>query len=181
MGLGTGGIISFGGGGGTGSGGGSGIQSINGQTGPNITVNGVNGARVLVGGANILTVDVSPLSGIIPVTSGIESVNGDAGPHINFIGVNGIGVSALGGGDILLDGVGISGTTGSVNKFAANFTNVVSGQFNHGLGTREIIVQVYETSPIDEQITPDSIVLESNNVVSIVFNGPQSGRIVVIG
>lgn len=119
MGLATGGIISFGGGAGAGGGDSSGIQSLNSQTGPAVTINGANGAQVLVTGTNILTVDVSPLSGIIPATSGIESINGDSGPHIDLIGVNGVEITPLGGGDILFDVSSISGIGGGHTLQAA--------------------------------------------------------------
>jgi hypothetical protein len=45
---------------------GSGLNAINGALGPNIEIDGANGADVLTNG-NIITVDVSSLSGIIPI------------------------------------------------------------------------------------------------------------------
>lgn len=185
MGLATGGIISFGGGAGTGGAGSSGIQSINNQTGSAITINGANGAQVLVTGTNILTVDVAPLSGIIPATSGIESINGDSGPHIDLIGVNGVNVSSLGNGDVLIDGAGASGAGGggSVNKFAADFVDTASGQVSHSLGSRDVVVSVRinDSTGRPREVTPDDIIFDTPDFLSVLFNTPQTFRVVVVG
>lgn len=156
-----------------------GIGGINGQVGPHIELHGANGATVTVIGENSLVVDVSALSGIIPSPdgSGINAINGDLGPNIDLIGVNGIDISAIGGGQIVVNGAGVSGTT----KFSASFSNIVSGQFVHNLGTRDVIVQIYELSPIAEQIIPDKVIRDTPNIISLLFNGPQTGRVVIMG
>jgi len=156
-----------------------GIGGINGQIGPHIELQGVNGADVIVVDENSIIIDVSSLSGVIPSPdgSGINAVNGDTGPNIDLVGVNGIEVTAVGGGTIVIDGAGASGTL----KFAASFTNVVSGQFTHNLGTRDVVVQIYEESPLAIQIIPDRIIRDTPDTVSVLFNRAQSGRVVIVG
>jgi len=110
-------------------------------------------------------------------TSGIQSINGQTGPSIQVVGVNGIAVTA-GGNQILVDGAGASGTT-NVSKFAASFSSITSGLFTHNLGTLDVIVQVRDNIR-RRVIMPDDIIVENTNQISLIFNKPQSGRVVVI-
>jgi len=73
MNIGIGGIVSLGGGSSGGSGSTSGIQSINGQTGPAITITGVNGITVTAAG-NVITINGASISGQTGTISGV-SVN----------------------------------------------------------------------------------------------------------
>jgi len=204
-----GGIVSVGGGaGGSSSSSGSGIQSINSQSGPTILVNGVNGASIIAGG-NVITVNVASLSGLIAINgSGLNAINGDRGPNIDLIGVSGIQVVPQGngrihigtsgtfltsqsgvvgvngitvsqvGGNFVIDGSSISGV--SATKFAASFVSTTSGVFTHNLNTLDIIVQIYDDQVPRRWLLPDEIVVDDVNRVSVLFNRPQSGRIVVI-
>ncbi len=94
MGVALGGLVSLGGGSSGGGGSTSGIISINGQTGPAIFINGVNGISISAGG-NVITVNGAALSGLITTSpsSGITEINSQTGPAIQFSGVNGIEVS----------------------------------------------------------------------------------------
>jgi hypothetical protein len=68
-----------------------------------------------------------------------------------------------------------------VTKFAASFTNITSGVFTHNLGTEDVIVQVHDRqTPRRRVMLPDEIIIENSNQVSVLFNRPQSGRIVII-
>lgn len=130
MSLGLGSIVSVGGGPGSSGGSTSGLISINSQTGPFITVNGVNGIDVTSGG-NVITVNGAALSGLSPT------------------------------------------------KFSATFTSITSGIFTHNFSTLSVLVQVYGLIP-RRAILPDKIIVENLNQISIVFNAPQSGYIVIL-
>ena len=112
-------------------------------------------------------------------TSGIQSINSQTGPAISFTGVNGIVVTAA-GNQIVIDGAGASGAAGGISKFAASFSSISSGLFTHGLGTLDVIVQVYDAGSPRRAIMPDDIIVENTNEVSLIFNIPQSGRIVIV-
>lgn len=87
-------------------------------------------------------------------------------------GTNPSGTSSSGGG------------TGSVNKYSASFTNITSGNFSHGFSSRDLIVAVYDNgSPTRPpyEILPDEVILETLDVIGLKFNGPTSGRIVILG
>lgn len=109
-------------------------------------------------------------------TSGIQSINSQTGPAVSIAGVNGIIVTA-GGNVITIDGAGASGTT---SKFAASFSSISSGLFTHNLGSLDVIVQVYDNSSPRRAIMPDDILLENANQVSVIFNIPQTGRIIIV-
>lgn len=89
------------------------------------------------------------------------------------------------GGIVSLGGTPGSGTSGSgsssgVTKFAASFTNITSGIFTHGFGTTDVIVQVQDNRSPSRVIMPDYIIISNSNQVSITFNVPKSGRIIII-
>lgn len=73
------------------------------------------------------------------------------------------------------------GSTSGATKFATGFTSIISGQFVHNLNTRDVVVNVYDTSGPPRAILYDKIVLDTPNMISLLFNRPQSGRIVIIG
>jgi len=121
---------------------GSGINAINGDTGPNIDLIGVSGIQitplgnglVLIGtsGAFLTTqsgvlgvngidveqvdgnfiVDGAALSGLITPSGGIGSINGQIGPVIEITGVNGVTVTVSAENELLIDGAGASGVSG---------------------------------------------------------------------
>jgi|APGre2960657404_1045060.scaffolds.fasta_scaffold11981_4 hypothetical protein len=145
MALGIGGIVSIGGGSSGGGSGGStsGILDINGQLGPSILISAVNGISISTA-ANVITVDASSLSGIIP--SGINRPP-------------------------------------PVVSYSASFSNISSGFFSHNFNTKDVVVQVYEgqiANP-NNQILPDEVILENYDSISVIFNSPQTGRVVVQG
>lgn len=156
--VGVGGIVSVGGAGGTGgSGSTSGILSINGQVGDNITFVGVSGIEIISPVADQINIGfTTPLSGVV--------------------GVNGIDVQQI-DGNYVVDGASVSGT---VNKFAESFSAITSGIFEHNLNTLDVIVQVYDDQTPRRQILPDAIKIENANEVSVLFNRPQSGRVVIL-
>ena len=160
-------IISVGGAGGSGGGGGSGIQEINGQTGPIVTFIGVNGIVVTVPSSNTILIDASSISGLVPTQSGV-------------IGVNGIDVQQV-DGNFVVDGAALSGTVGTGNNcFSSSFTATTSGRFTHNLGTRDVVVSVSDDSLPPASIIPDRILFDTPNVLSVLFNAPQTGNITVV-
>ena len=180
MSVGLGGIVSIGGGTGSGSGSASGITSINSQTGPAVSVTGVNGIVVTAAG-NVVTVNGASLSGLISSSpgSGITEINSQTGPGIQISGINGIVVTQPRTNFILLDGASISGTASSNNNcYTTTFGNVLEQTFTHGLGTKAIIVQIQDTN--DEFISADAITAVDTNNVTVRFNRTQSGRLTVV-
>jgi len=159
--VGVGNIVSVGGGGGSGGGGGgaSGIQNLNGQTGPVVTLVGTSGIVVAPIAPNIINIGF-----------------GGSVTQSGVVGVNGIEVEQI-GGEFVVNGASISGTS-SVSKFSAPFTNITSGIFTHSFDTLDVIVQVFDSNR--HMILPDSIVIENGDQVSVTFNRPQSGKVVVI-
>lgn len=112
-------------------------------------------------------------------TSGIQTINpgGNSGPTVTITGVNGISVTG-GGNQIVINGASLSGT---VTKFASSFTAITSGLFTHNLNTLDVIVQVRDgVSGGASVILPDAIIIENLNQVSVLFNTPQTGRVVII-
>ena len=123
-------------------------------------------------------VSVGGGSGSGSAASGITTINpgGNTGPTIDFQGVNGIVVTSPFSNIILIDGAGASG----VSKFAASFSSITSGIFTHGFGTLDVLVQVYDDRSPRRQMIPDEIKIENSNQVSVLFNRPQSGRVVIV-
>ncbi len=117
-------------------------------------------------------------------TSGITSINGQTGPPIQIKGVNGVDVSTPSSNCILVDAASLSGTI-AVSKFAAAFVGLTSGVINHGLGSVDVIVQVRDAGVAGvrppAEIIPDKIVFDDPDNISLVFNVPQTGRVVVLG
>jgi len=111
--------------------------------------------------------------------SGITVINpgNNTGPTIVFQGGSGIQITSPSPNVILIEA---SGTQSSVTKFGASFVGITSGVFSHGLGTEDVIVQVYDDQVPRRQMLPDEIRVENSNEVSVLFNRPQSGRIVII-
>jgi hypothetical protein len=66
----------------------------------------------------------------------------------------------------------------AVSKFSASFSNITSGTFNHGFDTLDVIVQVFDENR--EVIHPDRIRVDNGDLVSVIFNVPQTGRIVIV-
>ena len=120
-------------------------------------------------------------SGSGGASSGIQVINpgNNTGPTISFQGVNGVQVTSPSANIILIDGAGASGTT-SITKFAASFAAITSGLFTHNLNTMDVIVQVYDNGSPRLQLLPDQIRVENDDQVSVLFNAPQSGRVVIV-
>lgn len=110
--------------------------------------------------------------------SGITSINGQTGPSIIIDGANGVSI-VTGTNTITVSAASLSGTL--PNKFAADFVGITSGQFQHNLGTRDVVVQVYDDSSPPREILYDNLILDTLDAVSLLFNRPQNGRIVIIG
>lgn len=108
-------------------------------------------------------------------SSGIQSINNQTGPDISIIGESGIYVRTENNTII----IGSSGVSSSCDTFAQNFTAITSGAFDHNLGTRDIIVAVYDNSGPPRQILPDNIILDTLNRASVLFNAQQTGRVVI--
>jgi hypothetical protein len=210
--VGVGNIVSVGGFGSSGGGGGgSGIQELNGQIGPVVTLIGTSGIvispvatnQLNIGFAGSITqsgvlgvngidveqlagnfvVDGAALSGLITPSGGIGGINGQIGPHLDLKGVNGVNVSVSEENCIVFDAASISGQASTTinGQFAASFTNITSGIFSHNLGSRDVVVQIYDNSAPPVRIIPDSIIYDTLDAVSVLFNTPQTGRIVIVG
>lgn len=160
--VGVGSIVSVGGaGGGGGSGSTSGIQNLNGHTGPTVT---------LVGTSGIV---------IAPVAENIINIGFDAS---GVVGVNGINVEQV-DGNFVVDGAGASGVGGGGGStsglcYAEDFAAVTSITVNHNLGTTNIVTNVFDSS--DNQMFADRVgIVDINNII-ILFNTPQTGKVVVM-
>jgi hypothetical protein len=122
-------------------------------------------------------------------TSGIIDINSQVGPSILVNSANGISVNTT-ANVITIDGASLSGLIPSgVNRpppvvsYAQSFSNISSGLFHHNFNTKDLIVQIYEGQIIspNNQIIPDEVILENYDSLSIIFNTPQTGRVVVQG
>lgn len=152
--VGVGNIVSVGGFGSSGGNSNSGIQEINGQTGSVITLVGTSGIIVT------------------PVAPNQINIGYDAS---GVVGVNGITVEQI-GGNFVVNGSSLSGI--SPTKFAQSFTDITSGIFTHNFNTIDVLVQIYDSNR--HVILPDGIIVENGDQVSVLFNRPQSGRVVII-
>ena len=134
-----------------------------------------------VGVGGIVSIGGSPLSAAD--ASGIIAINpgNQTGPVVTFEGVNGIQVISGGAGShlVLIDGTAVSGV--ATEKFAASFSDITDNTFTHGLGSVDVIVQVYDSDRSAVQIFPDLIQIIDIDNVRVTFNTPQSGRVVIIG
>lgn len=164
----VGGIVSVGSTGGSGgSGSSSGIQEINGQIGPVVTLVGTSGIIVEVVAPNVINIGIS---GTINTTqSGV-------------IGVNGITVHQV-GGNFVVDGASLSGLISSGNPsgcYSAAFSPTTSGQFNHNLGTRNLVIEVRDDGGPPRSIIPDAIIFDTLDTFSLLFNTPQGGSVTAV-
>jgi len=108
-------------------------------------------------------------------SSGITDINGQTGPSVTLVGTSGIEISPVAPNQINI------GFTGSVSKFAASFVGITSGLFTHGLNSMDVIVQVRDAVTGGASVLiPDMIIVENLNQVSLLFNTPQTGRVVII-
>jgi hypothetical protein len=78
----------------------------------------------------------------------------------------------------LVDGAGASGVGGTVSKFSASFVGITSGTFNHGFNTLDVIIQVFNENT--RVIEADNIIVENGDQVSVLFNTPQTGKVVIV-
>lgn len=110
-------------------------------------------------------------------SSGIQSLNSQTGPSVLIAGVNGISVSSPASNFILIDASSLSGI-----KYAANFTNITSGAFQHNFNTLDVLVQIRDLGQAGyapETLIPDKIIFDNLNQISIIFNTPQTGRVII--
>jgi hypothetical protein len=115
--------------------------------------------------------------------SGIQSLNAQTGPAIVLNGANGIEVLDSATNVITIDGAALSGffaASLSSGCYAASFGPTTSGQFQHNLGTRDILVQISDDSAPPQFILPDAITYDTLDTISVLFNRPQSGRVVIV-
>jgi hypothetical protein len=142
-------------------------------------VNGIDVEQV----AGEYVVDGASLSGLITPSGGIGSINGQIGPTIDIQGVNGVTVTVPGTNTLLIDGAGASGVGGGGTAsgvcYTETFTSQTSVTANHGLGTANVVVNVFDAS--DDQMLPDRLNIVDTNNVLVQFNRPQTGKIVIVG
>jgi hypothetical protein len=74
-----------------------------------------------------------------------------------------------------------SAGTGSqgLGKYSTTFSSATSVTVTHNLGTKAVLVQVYDTS--GNQVDPQSVTTTSTSVVTLTFGAAFSGSVVVIG
>jgi len=99
--------------------------------------------------------------------SGIQDLNSQEGPSVTLVGTSGIVVSPVSPNVI---NIGYA-------KFSTTFTSITSGIFTHRLDTEDVIVQVYSNNRL---ILPDQIIIENSQQVSVLFNRPQTGKVVIV-
>jgi hypothetical protein len=145
---------------------GSGLNSVNGQTGPDIQLIGQNGITIIPSTGNPNDIEI----GITPGTY----LTGQSG----VLGVNGVDVQQI-GGNFVVDAAALSGI--STRKFSTAFTNQSSVIVNHNLGSVDVIVQVRDNSVPSNVIIPNSIEITDASNVTVYFNANRTGRVVVIG
>ena len=65
----------------------------------------------------------------------------------------------------------------------SDFAGVTTHTVTHGLGTDNIVIQVYDTTvgAVPEQIQPDAIKIDNNNQVTIDFAVARTGYVVITG
>jgi len=111
-------------------------------------------------------------------TSGIIAINGQLGPFINIVGLSGITILSAGN---FITIIGPGSGSSSVSKFAATFSSITSGLFVHNLNSLDVLVQVFDAPGGGaKNILPDDIIIEDSNSVSLIFNTPQDGKVVII-
>lgn len=108
-------------------------------------------------------------------SSGIYTINGEDGPSITINSPDGT-VDITAQNDI----ISLS-ASGILSLRAYTFSSITSGSFGHGLGTRDVLVQVYDNSGPPQSVIPDEIRLDTLNDISLTFNYPVSGRVVIVG
>jgi chromosome segregation ATPase len=64
------------------------------------------------------------------------------------------------------------------STYATSFSNVSSVTVTHNLGSKDVMVMVYDSN--DEMFWPSSIVTTNTNVVTITFAANRTGRVVVL-
>ncbi len=64
------------------------------------------------------------------------------------------------------------------STYATSFSNVSSVTVTHNLGSKDVMVMVYDSN--DEMFWPSSIVTTSTSVVTITFAANRTGRVVVL-
>ncbi len=69
--------------------------------------------------------------------------------------------------------------TGALAKYTTSWSAQTSVTVTHGLGTKDVIVHVYDAS--DVRVEPESITTTSTSVVTLTFGAAFTGRVVVIG
>lgn len=165
--VGVGNIVSVGGGGGSGGGGAvSGIQFLNGQDGPVITLVGTSGIVISPVAPDVINIGFTGDT----VQSGV-------------LGVNGIDVHQI-DGSFVVDGAALSGLVPDASLasgcYTQSFNSITSGNFAHNLGTRNLLVQVIDNGSPPQQIFTDGISYDTLDNISVLFNRPQSGRVIII-
>lgn len=94
---------------------------------------------------------------------------------INVVGASGMIV------DIIGQTMTISPGNAMSRNYAETFTPASTWIVNHNLGTSDVTVDVYDAGSPRMLLIPDSVSITSANVVTIGFNIPQAGRVVITG
>jgi len=127
------------------------------------------------------------VGGIVSVGGGPSS-GGSGGSGSGVIGVNGITVHQI-GGNYVVDGAGLSGlispngagSVATVSQYTESFSDTVSGYFQHNFNAGFVQVQIFDNTPQANAIAPDKIILENRDAISVIFNEPQAGTVVIHG
>ena len=111
------------------------------------------------------------------VVNALTDFNGtEAQGVINVVGASGIVVDIIGNTLTVTNG-------NTVPRCYAQTISVsaLAWVINHNLNTSDIIIAAYNSATPRKLIIPDSVALTSANTVTLTFNTPQVGRIVVVG
>jgi len=94
-------------------------------------------------------------------------------------------VSVVGASGVVVDIIGqvMTITAGNtlLRSFAQTFVAATSWIVTHNLGTADVSVDVYDSSSPRLAIIPDAIAITDTNTVTVTFNVPQAGRIIITG
>lgn len=101
----------------------------------------------------------------------------------NGTSVQGV-VNVVGQSGIVVDIIGQTMTITPGDVLVRHFAQDYSGTsitVTHNLNTTDVIVSIYDSSAQPLEIIPDKVEVTDANTVTLSFNVPQSGRVVIIG
>jgi len=113
------------------------------------------------------------------VVNSLTDANGtESQGTISLVGASGISVDLV--GQTLTIGPAIGG--GLATCYSESFTASTSWSVTHNLGTADVSVTVFNSAGVPRRIIfPDGISISSVNALTVNFNTPQAGEVLVMG